>query len=148
MITFAQLVLYCVLSIVLATGLHAAWLNLGRVISRKYKTVLGLVEFGSCLSLLCFHGYDGSIHILGAVIILFPFIRWMRDYLLNLLRGKSWNYLPARDPNYGSLTDDFLRDGFTIWGKTIKIKGRHNQLAFRLVLLLISFIIAYHVYYA
>lgn len=146
--SFFSLIVDSVLVIVSATAFHAAWLNLGKTIARKYKFWLGFLEFVFLLIMMCFHGWFGSVQVLGAAIILFPAIRWMRDYLLNLLRDKSWNYLPKRDPNYGSFTDDFLRDGFTIGKFTIKIKGRHNQLAFRVLVLVAFFHLSKIVYYA
>ena len=150
MITFPQIVFACVISIVLGRALHAAWLNLGNVIPRKYKFPLGLSEVLFSVFIMCFYGYGGGLHVLGATLFLFPALRWMGDYLLNLLRGKSWDYLPARNLNYGSLADDFLRDGFNIkigsWTFLLKVKGRHNQLLLRVGVLFVFGLVAYYIF--
>ena len=114
--SFIHIALIEVLVIALATFGHYWYIENRGAIHRREKGPLAALEYVAILLILgssVIETVSGALpgnadRIFWASLVLFPGLRWQRDYLLNYLRGLEWEYVPEFNSPTTSFTDKLL----------------------------------------
>ena len=107
---YLELVYITTLTIIGARAIHAALINRKYFIPRSKKLYAAPLAFATLAIGLGISGDSEWAYISAG--FLFMGLRWMSDYLLNILRGLDFHYHPEpSDTKYLAFTDEVLSEG-------------------------------------